>query len=115
MVGIAGWALLSVGVVRGWGVVIRGWALSSVGGRCRPWVGAVVRGRVVVARDGGVVVRGWGIVVRGGGSSFADGGLSFVVGCCRSWVGWPFVGGCRRPWSSVCGGGRRPCVGRGRP
>ena len=85
-------------------MVIRGWALSSVGRSCRPWAGAVVHGRVVVARDGGVVVHGWGIVVHGGGSSFADGVLSFVVGCCRSWVGWPFVGGCRRPWSSICGG-----------
>ena len=39
VVGIAGWALLSVGVVRGWGGVIRAWALSFVGGRCRPWAG----------------------------------------------------------------------------
>ena len=39
VVGVAGWALLSVGVVRGWGMVICGWALSSVGGRCHLWAG----------------------------------------------------------------------------
>ena len=40
VVGVAGWALLSVGVIREWGVVFCGWTLSSVGGRCRPWAGS---------------------------------------------------------------------------
>ena len=26
-----------------------------------------------------------------------------MVGCCCSWVGWSFVGGCGRPWVVVCG------------
>ena len=46
VVGVAGWALLSMGVIRGWGVVICGWALLSVGRwwllvmrGCHLWVG----------------------------------------------------------------------------
>ena len=52
MVGVAGWALLSVGVIREWGVVIHRWALSSVG-------------------------RWWSFVM--GLLLFMGGGLSFVV------------------------------------
>ena len=87
MVGIAGWALLSMGG--------RSWVGSG-----HPRVAAVVRWWVVIICDRGLSLVGvgspfvvgdrclwWGIVVCGGGSSFVGGGWSFVVGCYRSWVG----------------------------
>ena len=93
-VGLAGWALLSMGVIRGWGVVIRGWVLSSMGGwrsfmmgGCRSWVGD---GRLWWGR----VIRGWGVVVHGGGV------LSLMCG------------GCCRLWMVICG---CLCVGHGHP
>ena len=67
VVGVAGWALLSMGVVCEWGVVIRRWALSSMGG----WWSFVM---------GVVVVCGWGIVICGGDCHLRMGG-------CRLWWG----------------------------
>ena len=66
VVGVAGWALLSVGVIREWGVVIHGWALSSVGG----WWSFVM-----------------GLLFVGGGSSFVVGDRRLQMGGCRSWWG----------------------------
>ena len=74
MVGVAGWMLLSMGVVRGWGVVIRRWALSSMGG----WWSFVM--------GGSSFVMGGSLFV-GGGSSFVVGDHRLRMGGCRSWWG----------------------------
>ena len=70
------------------------------------WLGTVIRGWVVVVRDGGLPFVGggwsfvvgdgcscWGLVVRVGDWSFMVGGWSYVVGDGRSWMGVVVRGG----------------------
>ena len=59
-------------------VGVAGWALLSMGGRL--WVGS---GHLWV----GAVIHGWVAIVRDNGLSFVGGGWSFVVVKGRLWVG----------------------------